>query len=155
MHSVSIQPADAVVNKIEIGYSSCGWLLGFKLYAQNGAIVLQTGFDWVKNANSKTHTENLDEGERILGYISRTWYNNGYAIHMDFQFVIGRLVWVVSGEIWRGQKRRRRMRKTDTKTYPKKTELRKTASDARQQVNITGRGTWNHLACIYKLIFYI
>ncbi len=50
MHSVSIQPADAVVNKIEIGYNSGnGCLCGFKLYAQNGAIVLQTGWDWVKN----------------------------------------------------------------------------------------------------------
>ena len=49
MHSVSIQPADAVVNKIEIGYDSYnGLLCGFKLYAHNGAIVLQTGFDWVK-----------------------------------------------------------------------------------------------------------
>ena len=48
MHSVSIQPADAVVKKIEIGYDSDdGRLYGFKLYAQNGAIVLQTGFDWV------------------------------------------------------------------------------------------------------------
>ena len=48
MHSVSIQPADAVVKKIEIGYrSNCGLLCGFKLYAQNGAIVLQTDYDWV------------------------------------------------------------------------------------------------------------
>ena len=48
MHSVSIQPADAVVKKIEIGYdSSDGYLIGFKLYAENGAIVLQTGYDWV------------------------------------------------------------------------------------------------------------
>ncbi len=93
MHSVSIQPADAVVNKIEIGYngdSINGLLCGFKLYAQNGAIVLQTGWDWVKWGR-ETHTENLDEGERILGYISRT-YINGDADHCDFQFVIGRLV---------------------------------------------------------------
>ncbi len=48
MHSVSIQPADAVVNKIEIG-SYAGFLCGFKLYAENGAIVLQTDDDWVKN----------------------------------------------------------------------------------------------------------
>jgi hypothetical protein len=48
MHSVSIQPADAVVNKIEIGYDSYGLLRGFKLYAENGAIVLQTDWDWVK-----------------------------------------------------------------------------------------------------------
>ena len=90
MHSVSIQPADAVVKKIEIGYNRDGWLLGFKLYAENGAIVLQTGFDWIKNGYY-THTENLDEGERIIGYISRALYND-YAFHYDFQFVIGRLV---------------------------------------------------------------
>ena len=90
MHSVSIQPADAVVRKIEIGYDGEDVLCGFKLYAENGAIVLQTGFDWVEDGYP-THTENLDEGERILGYISRTWMN-GYADHCDFQFVIGRLV---------------------------------------------------------------
>ncbi len=91
MHSVSIQPADAVVKKIQIGYDSDnGGLCGFKLYAENGAIVLQTGFDWVKR-DFETHTENLDEGERILGYISSTWCD-GYAAHCDFQFVIGRLV---------------------------------------------------------------
>ncbi len=91
MHSVSIQPADAVVNKIEIGYySNSGWLSGFKLYDHNGAIVLQTCHDWVKWGR-ETHTENLDEGERILGYISSTWLN-GNAYHCDFQFVIGRLV---------------------------------------------------------------
>ena len=90
MHSVSIQPADAVVKKIEIGYNSLGWLFGFKLYAENGAIVLQTGWDWVKGG-WETHTENLDEGERIIGYISRSLYD-GYAAHFDFQFVIGRLV---------------------------------------------------------------
>ncbi len=76
MHSVSIQPADAVVNKIEIGYrSDNGFMFGFKLYAQNGAIVLQTGYDWVQYGYYKTHTENLDEGERIIGYISRTYRN--------------------------------------------------------------------------------
>ena len=90
MHSVSIQPADSVVKKIEIGYRHDGFLCGFKLYAQNGAVVLQTGFDWVERG-CPTHTENLDEGERILGYISRTGHN-GYADHLDFQFVIGRLV---------------------------------------------------------------
>ncbi len=48
MHSVSIQPADAVVKKIEIGYNEYGFLYGFKFYAENGAIVLQAGLDWVK-----------------------------------------------------------------------------------------------------------
>ncbi len=91
MHSVSIEPADAVVKKIEIGYCSrIGIVYGFKLYAENGDIVLQTDYDWV-GLGWKTHTENLDEGERILGYISRTVLD-GRAYHMDFQFVIGRLV---------------------------------------------------------------
>ena len=108
MHSVSIQPADAVVKKIEIGYSSYdGFLFGFKLYAENGAIVLQTS---KYREYSGTHTEYLDEGERIIGYRSSS-VSNLRANHDDFQFVIGRLVWAVSGEIWRGQKRRRRMRK--------------------------------------------
>jgi len=70
MHSVSIQPADAVVKKIEIGYNLYGYLYGFKLYDQNGTIVLQTGFDWENSY--QTHTEILVEGERILGYISRS-----------------------------------------------------------------------------------
>ena len=49
MHSVSIQPADAVVKKIEIGYHEYGFVGGFKLYAQNGAIVLQAGWVSVEN----------------------------------------------------------------------------------------------------------
>ncbi len=48
MNSVSIQPADAVVKKIEIGYSNTGHLLGFKLYDQNGAIVLYLYDGWVE-----------------------------------------------------------------------------------------------------------
>jgi hypothetical protein len=49
MHSVSIQPADAVVKKIEIGYDIYdGILRGLKLYAENDAIVLQTDYDWVE-----------------------------------------------------------------------------------------------------------
>ncbi len=91
MHSVSIQPAGAVVKKIEIGYNGNGVLCGFKFYAQNGAIVLQTGFHNWEEYGFKTHTENLDEGERIIGYISSTW-RDGFANHLDFQFVIGRLV---------------------------------------------------------------
>jgi len=92
VHSVLIQPADAVVKKIEIGYrSSDGFLCGFKFYDQNGAIVLQTSYDWVKNGDS-THTENLIEGDRIIGYISRSGRIIGRAYHLDFQFVIGRLV---------------------------------------------------------------
>jgi len=90
MHSVSIQPADAVVKKIEIGYGYSSKLYGFNLYDQNGAIVLQTDADWVED-DWPTHTENLDQGERIIGYISRTG-EIGWADHYDFQFVIGRLV---------------------------------------------------------------
>jgi len=61
----------------------------------------QTGYDRAKN-NYKIHTENLDDGERILGYISGT-YANGEATHNDFQFVIVNLVWVISWDITRSR----------------------------------------------------
>jgi hypothetical protein len=95
MHRVLIHPADAIIKKIEIGHGRDGYeglLCGFRFYDQNGAVVLQTGYDWVKGNNHRTLTEILQEGERIIGYISRDWKNDGYANHCDFQFVIGRLV---------------------------------------------------------------
>ena len=97
MHRVLIQPADAIIKKIEIGNGRDGYegyeglLCGFRFYDQNGAVVLQTGYDWVKENNHRTLTEILQEGERIIGYISRNWKNDGRANHSDFQFVIGRL----------------------------------------------------------------
>ena len=53
-----------------MGYARDGLLCGFKLYDAQGNVLLKTGFDWVKHGCS-THTELLEEGERILGYKSR------------------------------------------------------------------------------------
>ena len=78
MHRVLIHPADAIIKKIEIGHGRDGYeglLCGFRFYDQNGAVVLQTGYDWVKGNNHRTLTEILQEGERIIGYISRDWIN--------------------------------------------------------------------------------
>ena len=66
-------------------------LYGLKFFAKDGAVVLKTGYDWVANKDLKTHTVHLEDGERIIGYKSRTYYPN-YAIHYDFQLIIGRLV---------------------------------------------------------------
>ena len=50
--------------------------------------MLKTGFDWVAN-NCKTHTVVLADGERVIGYKSRS--DATYANHYDFQLLIGRL----------------------------------------------------------------
>ena len=45
--------------------------MGLKFYDKDGAVVLQTGLDWVANEYCKTHTMPLEEGERVIGYKSR------------------------------------------------------------------------------------
>ena len=64
-------------------------LRGLKFYTKDGAVVLYTGYDWVANGH-KTHTVNLEYGERIIGYKSRS--DPKYYGHFDFQLIIGRLV---------------------------------------------------------------
>ncbi len=51
--------------------------------------MLKTNYDWVANGN-KTHTVILADGERVIGYKSRS--DATAAWHYDFQLVIGRLV---------------------------------------------------------------
>ena len=64
-------------------------LLGFKLYAKDGAVVLQTRYDWLAHRAGTTHTVHLEDGERVIGYKSRTGPDvNG---QYDFQLIIGRL----------------------------------------------------------------
>ena len=65
-------------------------LVGFKFYDKNGVVVFATRWDWVK-IGFKTHTEHLEDGERVIGYKSRIQYKD-YASHFDFQFVIGFVV---------------------------------------------------------------
>jgi hypothetical protein len=67
-------------------------LFGLKFYTKDGTVVLQAGFGWVDFESSKTHTMHLKDGERVLGYKSRSDpdYPN-HASHFDFQLIIGRL----------------------------------------------------------------
>ncbi len=65
--------------------------MGLKFYSENGAIVLQTGYDWDTKSWLKTHTVHLEDGERVIGYKSRVPYPD-HAFHFDFQLIIGRLV---------------------------------------------------------------
>ena len=65
--------------------------VGLKFYEKDGAVVLQTGLDWVANG-FHTHTVNLDDGERVIGYKSKIYFDS--ATHYDLQLIIGRLVWL-------------------------------------------------------------
>ena len=55
--------------------------------------MLETGYDWVNDDNCKTHTVHLEEGERVIGYKSRSFpYYPYHDNHYDFQLIIGRLM---------------------------------------------------------------
>ena len=78
------------LQKIEIGYApSNKKLLGLKFYSKDGAVVMQTGWDWVAYG-WMTHTVHLADGERVIGYKSRA--HLPIAWHYDFQLIIGRLI---------------------------------------------------------------
>ena len=47
-------------------------MVGLKFYGKDGAVFLQTGYDWVTNNALKTHTVYLEDGERVIGYKSRS-----------------------------------------------------------------------------------
>ncbi len=66
---------------------------GLKFYSKDGAIVLQTGHNWVADGEIKTHTVHLQDGERVINYKSES--DRDYpkkAYHRLFQLIIGRLV---------------------------------------------------------------
>ena len=76
---------------IEIGFWQNDQLLrGRKFYAKDGAVVLQTGFDWVATGYCQTHTMHLEDGERLIGY--KTGIVSDTAVYYDFQLVIERLI---------------------------------------------------------------
>ncbi len=56
-------------------------LQGLKFYDKDNAVILETGFNWVKNGD-ETHTVHLEDGERIIGYRSAAYPNYpNYAWH--------------------------------------------------------------------------
>ncbi len=75
---------------------NCQGLCGLKFYSKDGAVVLQTErnvWDVDRVYHYKTLTVQLDDGERIIGYKSRSnpkWPDKAY--HCDFQFIIGRII---------------------------------------------------------------
>ena len=68
---------------------SDGWLICFELYNRDGVKVLS----WNEAAKGSSRKKEfyLEEGERIVGIVSRK-VNDDVAIHVDLQFVIGRLI---------------------------------------------------------------
>ena len=54
---------------------------------------MQTGFDCFAKDWCKTHTVDLEDGERVIGFKSREFLGNpNIANHCDFQLIIGHLV---------------------------------------------------------------
>ncbi len=76
------------LQKVEIGYADNHSLEGLKFYSKDGAVVLKTEEDWVADG-FKTHTVQLEDGERVIGYKSRSLSSGDW--HYDFQLIIGRL----------------------------------------------------------------
>ena len=61
------------------------------MYSKDGSVVLQTFWHWSGKIDYWTHTVHLEDGERVIGYKSRTSHPDR-AYHYDFQLIIGRLV---------------------------------------------------------------
>ena len=67
-------------------------LVGLKFYNKDGFIVLESLWNWVGSYGRKTHTVHLADGERVIGYKSRSFYEPTHYWHSDFQLIIGRLI---------------------------------------------------------------
>ena len=89
-----VHKPEVQVRKIELGYyPGDQGLKGLKFYDKDGAVILQTGWNWVANQYCRAHTVHLKDGERVIGYKSKrpNLIKPHSAIHRDFQFIIGRL----------------------------------------------------------------
>ena len=70
------------------------WLWGMRVYNKSGGVVFTTGRN-IENNSYRNHTNyelvtfELAAGERIIGIRSHDC-GNGYAYHLNVQFVIGR-----------------------------------------------------------------
>ena len=91
-HRIQVSQPQAQLNKIELGYfPSDQSIIGLKFYDKDGAVVLQTDYDWAADSRCKTHAVHLEDGERVIGYKSRT-EDPDYATHCDLQLIIGRII---------------------------------------------------------------
>ncbi len=45
-------------------------LVGLKFYGKDGSVVLKTEWDWISDDYLKTHTVQLEDRERVIGYKS-------------------------------------------------------------------------------------
>ena len=67
--------------------------IGLKFYDKDGAVVLHTGFNWTTYRINKSHSINLEDGERVIGFKSGSEPNfSEGAFHCNLQLIIGRLV---------------------------------------------------------------
>ncbi len=57
--------------------------MGLKFYFKDIAFVLKTGFDTIAERAAQTHTVHLEDGERVIGYKSRT-FSSLHSTHYDF-----------------------------------------------------------------------
>ena len=68
------------------------YIFGLRLYDNNDALVLSTGKRW-SSKECLTHTELLEEGERIIGYkLKVDPWNTEKALHSNLQLIIGSLI---------------------------------------------------------------
>ncbi len=91
---IYVNQTQVLLSKIEIGYLPTSYsIVGLKFYSKDNAVVRQTGWNWAADSRFKTHTVHLEDGERVIGYKSRTCprYPNK-AKHRDLQLIIGRFV---------------------------------------------------------------
>ena len=61
-------------------------LYGIRFFDTNGTLIYESA--WKYGLMFEKREILLDEGEKIIGYISRKVYNNS-TWHADFQFIIG------------------------------------------------------------------
>ncbi len=77
------------------------WLQALEFHSKSGWVVLKSGHDCIYGSPLVTHTEHLDDGERIIGYcseVSPDLDNDGeghyfmLAAHFGLSLIIGRLI---------------------------------------------------------------
>jgi hypothetical protein len=86
-----IEPSDSVVKTVKIRYNTssyAGSLEGIELLDKDNNTILNTK-PYGAASTTNTHTVELEEGERIIGFKSGRG-GSTYAMHYNFQLIIGR-----------------------------------------------------------------